>query len=362
MAWTGGTSGTTSTDWQDFLSDLLTLAEANGWTRDRYATGVIDANNDDWIAHGSGGGSDAIYVGIRTFYDSSADVYNLELAGLTGYDSGGAWDEQPGISPGRFDGASAALQYGCYLPGSSGTITWWASATSRRIYGVLKIGTAYYSFYLGWINPYATSGEYNYPLLVAGSMSQFDFAAGQTHYGISSIVDPQRITASGAANGPMMLRLPGGSWRPIQNASLNVAGSTRTAIHTDVCWPAGRPIINTTTLPDEADRWFNNTFDFDEVIPQQNVPGAQTAKLYKTDDSGGDLVKLFPATVVVKPDANESLLAGELDGVFWVSASAGQTDGGLSAEDTITVGGDTYHVFPGGSKTGEWNYFALKEA
>lgn len=350
----------TSTDAQDFLDDLRTHMEANGFTQDRYATSVIDSNNDDWIGHGSGSGSDEIYIGMRTFYDSSADVYNIEIAGMSGYASGSSWENQPDISPGRFNGGSAALQYGHYLPLDNGTITWWASSTSRRVYGVCKIGTAYMSFYAGWLNQYGTTGEFNYPLLVAGTTAKFDAAYNATAAYMGSIADPQGINAS--TNGPMSVRDPGGNWRAIRNATVNDAGTTRAVSNARVAWPSGKLVANSTTLPDPADRWFDGTYEWDDVIPQLNIPGLQTAKLYKTDDSGGDVVTLFPVTVMCRPDANESLLAGELDGVFWVSGAAGQTDGGLSAEDTITIGVDTYFVFPSASKTNDFNFFAIKEA
>ena len=361
----------TSTDFQDFLLDLKThMVSASGgtWTQNEYNTSVGgDSNVDEWIGYGDGAGSDEIHIGMRTFHDSSANIYNIELAGGTGYDSGGSafGDKLVGISPGRWDESTATLRSGAYLPISvafTKTVTWWASSTARRIYGVCKIDTSYLSFYMGWLNPYATGGEYNYPLLIAGVTSIWDTAYTSTRAGMGSIVNPQVVQlGSPEENGPMMLRNPGGTWVNIQNAKEG-NGNSRARLQERVVWPCGKIDSSTVLLPTKADRWFDQSQDFNDVIPQDNVPGLQTAQLYKTDDSGGDLVKLFPATVVCKPDANTSLLAGELDGCFWLSASPGKTDGSLSAEDTVTIGGDTYYVFPAPNRTNPWDFFAIKAA
>jgi hypothetical protein len=58
------------------------------------------------IAHGNGSGSDAIYVGWRTFGDVPGDYYNWEIHGLTGYSASLPLIEQPGASVGNHEGGS----------------------------------------------------------------------------------------------------------------------------------------------------------------------------------------------------------------------------------------------------------------
>jgi len=352
-----------STDWMDRAADLRTFALANGWASDRNAS--ISANVQEIIMHGSGAGSDAIYVGIRTFYDTNADARNWELAGGTGYDSGATiWNNfLVGISPGRFDGGTVALQCGAYTPLQNTTITAWDYVNSRRILSVMKCGTAYVFCYLGWINPAATAGEYPYPLVIAGSTPVFDTRFNSSRVAYSGPADPQGFNSGATVeNGPMMIRTAGGVWRTIRNAH-EAAGNTRVGDNDRIVFPAGKPLINNTTItPDPADGWISTTFSFAEIISQSGVPGAPTAKLYKTDDSGGDKVKLFPATILHAPDASELIIAGELDGVYWCSAAPGHTAGGLVSEDTLTIGGDTYDVFASGNRTEDFAYFAVKRA
>lgn len=364
MAWTTGTS----TDWQDALNDLLTHAEANGWTRDRYDTSVGgDGNVDQWIAHG--GDAAAPYIGIRTYYDSNSDNYGWELAGATGYNSGGSdWASYlPGISPGRYDGTtgSSGTSYGAYVPLQNTTISYWISSTNRRIIGVFKCGTTYSSLYMGLLNPYGTSTEYPYPLCIVGSTPLFDLKFnGSTPHGGSSglcfsgLVDPIGFNnGSNDENGPMLVRDKGGVWRTVRNSREQT--SSRSQEFDRVAWPCGRLNINTTTVPDPADRWPNVSITFQQVIPLTGSPGTEVAKLYKTPDSGGDLVKRFPVTLMQATDGNDNTIFGELDDVFWVSAAPGPTDGGVTSEDTLTDGGDTFHVFQQALRTNDFNYQAI---
>lgn len=354
MAWQTGTS----TDWQDLLADLRTLALANGYTSDRYDTSVGgDSNVDEMIIHST---SEDFYIGVRTFYDSSANAYNWELAGFTGYAGGSDWGDQPGISPGRYDGLTATLQYGAYVPLSNGTITYWFSVTSRRIYGVLKIGTSYLSFYMGFLNPFASASEYPYPLYIAGCTAQFDRLPNSTNIGLTGLADPVGMLAVGN-NGPAFVRSPGGTWLTVKN-SFETSINGRTEINERGVWPCHSPQLTAAYVPDDADRqWITavSTYDFDQIIPNSANPGTQIAKLYKSDDSGGDLVKRFPCTVWGFNDDPEEQIYGELDGVFWVSAAPGQADGAVTSEDTLTDGADTFHVFAQGNRTQDWNYQAI---
>jgi hypothetical protein len=306
--------------------------------------------------------SEDFYIGIRTFFNSSANAYNWELAGFTGYAAGNTWENQPGISPGRYDGLTTALKYGAYVPASSGTITYWFSATGRRVYGVLKIGTSYLSFYLGFLNPFAAASEYPYPLYIAGCTAQFDRLPNSGNIGLSGLADPITML-SNSNNGPAFVRSPAGLWLPVRN-SFETTVNGRTLISGRGVWPCNSPIINTTTVPDDADRlWIESvaTRDWTQVIPNSGNPGTEVAKLYKSDDSGGDLVKRFPLTIWGFNANPESQIYGELDGVFWVSAAPGQVDGAVTSEDTLTDGASTFHVFAQGNRSSDFNLQAIEE-
>lgn len=64
----------------DLVSKLGTLAAANGWTVSSATTGVVFRNGD-------------INVGVH------ADASTVYLRGALGYDSGAAWNAQPGTAP-----------------------------------------------------------------------------------------------------------------------------------------------------------------------------------------------------------------------------------------------------------------------
>jgi hypothetical protein len=357
MAWI--TPGT-DTNWQTALVRVRDHAEANGWTRDRYDTAVGgDSNVNQWIAHSSDAAVPVI--GIRTFYDSNADAYNWELAGATAYNSGGSdWNTYlTGISPGRYDGVSLALQYGAYVPLQNATISYWISATNRRIIAIFKSGTTYSSLYLGLLNPMATTGEYPYPLCIAGSTPFFDTKFNSSRIGFSGLADPCGAnTASVEENGPMLVRSAGGVWTTFRNA--RESGAAAAEEKDRVVFPAGQPNTGNTTLqPNEANRWINTALSWNLIIP--GVRGTETAKLYKTDDSGGDLAPIKPCTLLEAADANTLTIYGELDDVGWVSAAPGQTDGSVTSEDTITIGSDTWHVFQQGNRSEDYSLQAIKQ-
>ena len=362
MAWQTGTS----TDWQDLLNDLQAFAEANGWTTDRDATAVGgDSNVNEWIAHGSGGGSDAIYVGVRTYYASSPDARNWELAGFTGYASANTWENQPGISFGRYNGSTDAEKLGSYVALQNTTISYWFSVTSRRIIMVAKCGTDYEWAYMGWMNPAGTSGEYPYPLCIAGSTAHPDTRFNSTRVSHSSIADPRGYDPGNTGtNGPIQVRDKAGVWRTIQNAYEGNANAI-TYVNGRVMFPVG--IVSTTSavINDPADRWFSPSsaiLKFTDMTRHATLAsGDEVNRLYKSNDSGGDKAALFPCTPLSAPDTNEHEIYGELDDVFCVSAAPGITGASIASEDTITVGADTYHVFQGANRTDSYAFCAVKQ-
>lgn len=138
------------------LLTIKALAEANGWTTLRYDDTL--AKRELILQSAGTSGTDDIYVGFRTYDDAGADVYNLSVAGFTGYVAGNSFDTQPGY-----------MESG--IPGHNQRIDYWITANANRLAFALKVGTPVYeSGFVGLFLPYATPGQYPYPLLVAGML------------------------------------------------------------------------------------------------------------------------------------------------------------------------------------------------
>lgn len=79
----------------DLISKLGTFAAANGWTVSAATVGVVFRNGD-------------INVGVNT------DASIIYLRGAVGYDSGAAWNAQPGASPQNISSNVGAGPYTAY--------------------------------------------------------------------------------------------------------------------------------------------------------------------------------------------------------------------------------------------------------
>jgi len=358
VAWSSGSS----TDRQDFLADLRTLALANGWadggTDGRYNTG----SEDEWIATGEGGGSDTIVVGARTYSRAEQDIYGLELAGMDTYDSGQTFANQPGISPGRHDGAGNAV-YGSYLPLADRATAWWISATSRRLVGVVRCGGVYLSFHMGWGMAHDSALNYPDPKVIAGSCCDPGIRYSDPDVVVSGIINPIGYSTAGR-EGPMQLHTRAGAWSSVRNrVCLDPAGGVSSLSTTLCCAPMGRAHIGDAT---GADSWVSNVLEGSQfaqvssvVIPNASAastwPGTQRAVLRRMPDG---YQKPLPCYIYELEQSHVTL-----DGVFWISAAAGPNDPGLAPEDTLTDPNTSkvYHVFPMGAHESNWNYLALEE-
>jgi hypothetical protein len=366
----------TSTDYKDLLFDLKTIANSNGWdssgtgsAEGRYTTGT----EDELIATGNGGGSDAITMGIRTFTKAQQDVRGWELAGMDSYTDANTWENQPGISPGRHDGAGNAA-YGSYLSLCNRTMTYWWSATSRRLCGVIRVGTVYQGFYLGWGAAFDSAANYPQPKVVAGSTYDPLLHYTDSDIHMTGPVNPIGSATSGR-NGPCQLHNRAGSWVNVRNHDANdvnhVTSSPTTSSAVKRMFPCGRINVGGIT---GADAWISLTLTSPgsvvplhmvNVIPSNsadsNWPGTQNAILRRTPDptSAHDTVARLPAII-----HDEAELDVELDGMGWCSAAGGPTNPPLQPEDRLQDPntGAFFRVFPQGSHQAEWNYLWLKES
>lgn len=140
-----------------FIDRIHALATANGWTALRYVT---SGDNPEVILSGPGTTDyQDVYVGFRAYQDAGADYYNITVAGFTGYLAGETFLNQPG---GTFSG----------VPMHNTRIDYWLSVNNIRIAFAAKVGTPVYeSGYAGLILPYATPGQFPYPLAVGGMLT-----------------------------------------------------------------------------------------------------------------------------------------------------------------------------------------------
>lgn len=149
-------SGTTIVSWQTML-----LLEADDTVANQFGSEVI------FKAPGNSA-SDEIFSGIRSEYDVSAGWYNLFVNGYTGFNaSEESWFDQPGSLPGY--GETYPLHVPM-IPCWNTTMPYWFVASGRSFRFAVKVSTSYEGGYLGFILPYATPGQYPYPLAVGGSL------------------------------------------------------------------------------------------------------------------------------------------------------------------------------------------------
>lgn len=325
---------------------------ANGWTADRDTT--WSGSEREVIMHGSGGGADSIYVGWRTYQNAGAGRYNWELHGFTGFDSGVGHLSQAGVSPGDHESSTD----GCFLTLFNSTMDYFISVTPYRVILTVQVGSNYFHAYLGYLNRFATSTEFPYPLVVAGSNGQYDATHDQAE-AMSTLTDP--ISPSRDYS-PMWLLDQAGTWRPIVNATVS-GTSLNNASTENFTFPCGScAAASDTNNTPEADRFYN-TFgqgDFDEFITK-NGSGSPDGNLEATPGTGDDYRVLWPTLLARSKSSaggTEQKIWGELDDVFWF----GGFGGGLANEDRIIQGGEVYRVFQNCNRSQVWTYLAIKEA
>ncbi len=347
-----GTTGIATTGAGDnALTVDVTYAE-NGWAANEDTTW----SGSDRVVQleGSGGGTDEIFVGWRTFFNAGPGYFNWELHGMTGYDSLLPFDEQPGISLGFHDGTTATERSGCYWTIQNASINYWLNVTPYRIICVVKVGARYFPMYLGWGNRFATVNEYPYPILVSGNTSLFTKVHSTTAL-MSGLIDPWRSQESdGNVGGPMMLLKVDNSWLDVKNATITDAGSNAQQRVTVVV-PCGRPDGTTSpSIPLQDQFMTPGLVAFDDFIPPNVTSGGQNYNVHPTEDSGGDLRALWPTMIIGTSPAQQVYM--EMDSCFWVS-----TFGGVTAEDRVIENSEVYRIFPQGIRAENYSFFAIKE-
>lgn len=272
-----------ATSYIDLLTKVKNFATANGWT-------ALRDSGSELILRGAGlAGTDEIYVGIQLYANAPGDAYGWNLQGYTSYNGSLAFDGQPG--------AIAAPNAGISL--LPGAMSYWLVVNARRILLVVKVSTVYQAMYLGFFLPYATPGQYPYPLLVAGSLpGPSPVRWSDTSNNHAHVVAP-KASVSGQNSGAL-LRQANGQWLQLRST---------------------------------------NTYPYTVLNAQYLLPALD----------GGYVLE--PVKLITTTD-----ILGELDGCYHLSGFQ------QSAENTVEIGADTYLVVQNVFRTGPTDYWALKLA
>lgn len=299
----------------------LTMDTAK-WVIERdttFSTGE-EVDERELIFNGEGDGTEAIFCGIRTYNANNGFARGWEMAGFTGFNGGNTWENQPGISPGRFETDSD----GAFSRFSLGKMAYWISVTSRRIIGVARVAGRYSTFFLGFINPFGTPLEYPYPLYVGGDTNDPDdnLPWGRNLSRTNGSIAIPIGTVSTVDTGPAWLRKPDGVWIAIK--SLFQSATTSMSQHEEsIMFPMGIHDSNGNTkdisTEDQIIAYSSSiAFFLDQlIIAAYNQEIFPTAHIRKTPDGVNGLLPLFPMTIMNKRSGTDQSLFGELPNVFY---------------------------------------------
>lgn len=311
----------TATDYRDLLdrlhafltTDPALVAANQAWQAVRWTT---DATNKSLILKAPGlSGTDEIYCGIQSYENPSGGYYNWRLNGFIGYNPNETFLNQPGAVALTLNG-STLTDYTPKIALWNDAIPYWFVANGRRVVVVAKVSTVYEAAYLGFIRPYATPGQYPYPLLVGGSMNG---ETGQA-YTLADVVHRHFVDPGARSrNSACQLRSLSGAWLPFKNwesQGYEARVSSTTSLNT--VWPYAYAKLD--TLREGVDGQYPLT----PVVLSQYVSGV------------------------------EANLLGELEGVYHVSGF------GNAAENTVSVEGVDHLVVPNVARNTACDFWALR--
>lgn len=283
-----------------FLTATLPVTER--WTQLRYIT---TTGTEELILQGNGDGTQQIIIGFKHYYFISGLNINSELIiqHFSSYSSGATFEDQAG--------GITILNNQITLPATTPTIfvpntmKYWFMGNSRRFMTVLKVGAYYMSAYLGFIQPYATPKDWNNPICIGGS-GLADFGGTPLKFTDTSF---DALTAFwNPRNGEFSNKFSTLSTLMIKNH----LGSQRRPYNYSEISPYN---VSTGTFPYvEIERSMYGQYN--TIIPNPNY-------------------HLIPIQIL-----DIYGIYGEFEGIRFITGS------GLNAEDTITVGSDTWLCVP----------------
>lgn len=301
-----GTSGTGTTIW------MRSLLMYNG-------TELVNSSEHQTILKGPGlAGTDEIFIGLCSRKNPLTSEQYIMLHGFTGYlASERSMLKQPGVIP-----------YGQpFIALWDQPMPFWFTLSGRRIIGVFKVSTNYIGFYAGFFLPYATAGQYPYPLAIGGSICSNGFDDTSIKY---DIVKAQHS----------VFCMPGS----ISGGASHAYAITATTLA--VMQPTGvwESYMNRPTLGGNSESI--------QYGPAHGVMPQYAWNFKPCYDNVGGGYTLWPHVLVnVQPSPRRQL--GELDGTKQIS---GQNN---SSENTGTINGHPYVIFQNVYRTARTEYWAL---
>lgn len=307
MTWHTGTA----TSAKDLLNVLRVNLIAAGWTITEYTAGVVDylyfscPGRTTFSFHGS----------VRTTSDN-----NWETRGAMGYDSTlpnpARFLNQPNPSPSVFTRLHPS------------SITYWMAIDATRAIVIAKIGITYRTWHFGVVEAYNTPTQYPVPAYL-GSDSNYAGTTGEQNAAIRAFWDP--------AVGTAYLRDTDGTWRSVANHKPSA---------TLVNNPLSGSLLESASDPSS----YMVSYSPDSAISDHIAPwNTGFSDTYNTVQALRSSL-LTPAQLLSYPGA----VWGNLKGVFHLSGF------GRTPEQILTIGPDTYMVFPNIQRTGLAAYAAIK--
>lgn len=295
----------TATDDADLLADLRTFLKTStgsggpGWTEQEYDSG----SKRMWFTAPGLGGGESIPIGFDLVRDTGADAFALRCWMAKVYNGALPWNGQVGMT---------AIGY---QPIWDASMPYWFVANGQRAIVVTKVSTVYTASYVGKFLPFGTTSEFPQPYyLGAPRASNTRWSSASENF--RNFYDP------GEASHVLM---PSGTWYAVSNFK-DVSGAETDQEASNYVWPY-----------------------------QGFVTGNYTRERFRELRNNLDgTYPLFPLTLLTENPTTEAL--GELDGAYAVPAFS------AAAEDTITVGSDTYLVVPNVFRSQRYHYAAIKLA
>jgi len=252
---------------------------------------------------------------------------------MTGYSGLVGIESQPGVTQGRLP---RMLLYNNPIP-------YWFFGNGRRFVVVAKVGSVYETCYMGFILPFGLPTQFPYPMVIGGSAcptatvadhryssTAWDHKAWPNGYGDSTDYGTIAQGTFDVVDYRFVLKaIFSGSWVGV----LCLGTNTSDPYTINNIWPYGCSLFAQQSNPDALP---NNIFS---VALRENLDGSYP---------------IFPLVMMFSNPFSH--IHGVLQGAFAVPGF-----GGISAEDTFIVNGDTYITFPTLYNPARNHWFAMKK-
>lgn len=273
-----------------------------GWTVLKTGTDAANQNFEYRIFSSTGESTqETIRFGL-TRWKHSIDRCGLQINGYTGYDSGLGFHDQPGgiCSPATMTCCARA-----YVPGitvSDTNMAYWLFGDLDTVVVIVRVAAVYVAMYIGLLKRYALRTQDPYPMVVDSPAT----------YIASSYLGTNDYTLCQVNFG----------WPSTNDGSLNY-------LYKDSGWQkAYRKLLNTESA--NSLMWLAKSNCFSRLPDNNRI--VQPILIYETGAG----------------------VRGEFKHVYKIYGTA------LSAEDTITVGGNSYICFPDALDAGLERWIAVR--